>query len=867
MAVFKGDCSLLIDAGLGNTRRYSLRTANVTGAPTDRATWEGDADTSITLFFRNETSGAAPPGNADATFELLVYYETGTGTLVKTLFSGTAPPADGTSYTLHLTANGDAGGGARCGQLRLYIRADRDALVAYDRNSDNNGGSGTAGTGDQGIIRSNMVVSALAVSAYPAGSKFAYGTASDEQFTLTATHTQKYADRDNETFDLVVLSSDDGTERESALDVEVGAATSTAQAFTVDDTYPTGDNGHGFRFRVNNNGLLLTTEKWTRPVASGATVTQDGTNAVKRSNFYTVNPDVTLGSVTPGQSVYNREETATVTFGITNARSEALTRSMTVLVKDGAGATKKTITDTGSTYGDGGTSNYAIAATDRAAWDLTGDQWTLQGSTTGARFTNTPNAYKVSRKHLVSKTDLGATVDPLTITNAIKTGKTAGADDATVRNRGQTLHFDGYVYNVRGERLAGPTVNFNVRPTGSESYDEANDTVALSSGRFQDNYVVDTDEATGGKSLVVASQSTAAANQPRTGTAGSGNFAETDTGSPEWSVSSAYTVLVRTQKEATRNADPQDTQFTIGEDVIYEFVNVVDASGDAVVGAVYDVSQINPAGSTTQSFTGLTTSTGGWNADPGQAFDTRAPAGTGWTQRATLTSAGANNGNTGTDDQSISMLSAFTANKAIITGFGPVHGVPNTKGATLGRATAIEGDVAAPGDRVILGVAFLVDGVRTAVDASPIPAFLLARFNQSTSKVEVLQSDFSWKDQDDAGYATHFFDFKTSLEAGLEWVAQFGTAAQGVTSGVGYVTDTGDWPAGQVFMVVRAYYNSQPFYTGRAHPFHGPSARAPMDTASLPEAKILMDVTSGHHHDGANSRHSKRLFDPTGLFK
>lgn len=785
MAVFKGDCSLLIDGGLGNTRRYSLRTENVTGAPANRTTWEGNADTSITLYFRNETTGATPPGDADTAFELLVYYETGTGTLIKTLYSGAAPPADGTSYTLHLTANGDSGGGARCGQLRLYIRADRNAIVAYDRNSDNTGGSGTAGTGDQGCIRSNMLVSDLAVSAYPAGSKFAYGTAADETFTLTATHTQKYADTNNETFDIAVLNSSDSTV-ESVADLEVGAGTTTAQAFTVDDTYATGDNNYGFKFTVNNNGSLLTTEKWTVPVDNGANVTQDGTNAVKRSSFYVVNPDVTFVSVAPGQTVYNRGEAATVTFGIQNARSQAVTRQMTALVKDSSGTTKKTITDTGSTYGDGGSSDYTIGATDKASYDLVGDQWTLVGNVAGARFTNTPNVYKVSRMWTMSVNDAA----PAEASVWTGTGASPGSDAKTVFNRGQQCFFHTHIFNCRGEHLANQAINFNVRPVGSETYDEAaNDTDTLvtmggTTGHFGHGgakYTVDTDETVGGKALVVASSSTTAgANQPRTGTAGDGNFAESNLVTPEWTVSATYTVLTRTQKESTRNADAMDTQFTIGEDVIYQFGNVVDASG-APVDWVGTASQVNPSGSTTQSFamTGAAAS-GGWSADPGQAFDSRAPAGGGWLQRTVLLGAD-NQGNSGSDDQAISMLSAFTANKNI---------------CIFVAAVAAEDRHIRVGESIRVLITFRISGIRTAADTGGVTIAISKKIANDATRI--LQADGSFADT-----ALVEFECAPAAQTGV-YVCTFG-------AGMEHAMDMANFVAGKYQVLVKLLKDGQEF--------------------------------------------------------
>lgn len=328
----------------------------------------------------------------------------------------------------------------------------------------------------------------------------------------------------------------------------------------------------------------------------------------------------------------------------------------------------------------------------------------------------------------------------------------------------------------------------------------------------------------------------------------------------EWSVSSTYAVESRTQKESTRNADPEDTSFTIGEDAIYAYAQVLDASGDPVVGALVDLEQLNPSGAVSQTALDLVTGAGGWVPDPGEVFDARAPKGTGWIQRATVNADAANNGNTGTDDQAITMLSAFTANKVIITGFGGVAGVANSGD----HDTHALGDMAKPGDRILLGVAFLVDGQRTAPDTSPIPDFLLGRFNQSTSKVEVLQSDGSWKSQDEAGYVEQFFELKVELEpddgAGgsgdaLEWLANIGTADQGVTSGNGYVFDTSTWTPGTIFMVARLHLDSQPFYVGNAHPFVDPTSNMnPASAQALAEANILFDALAGHDHTGVGNK-------------
>lgn len=735
------------------------------------------------------------------------------------------------------------------------------------------------GVGDQGCLRSNMVVSDLTVSAYPSGTKFAYGVSSDEQFTLTATHTQKYADRDNETFDLISTNSID-TAVETFLDVEVGAATTTSQAFIVDDTYTTGDNNHGFRFTVNNNGILLTTEKWSLPIASGANVTQDGTDSVKRSSFYVVNPDVTIGSPTLGQNVYNRDETATLTVGVSNARGQSLTRSVTLQVKDGGGTVKKTITDTGPVYGDGGTSDYLIGSSDRATYDLVGDQWTLNGLMTGARFANTQNAYKVSRMWLFD-TSGAASITPSAANKQVFTDKitSPGSDLKTTFNRGQPAFFNSYIYNVRGQKLTGPTTNFNVRPTATEVFEESNDVEALVSGQFTGagaTYTVDVDESTGGKCLVVASTATGS-DQPRTGTGGSGNFAETNTATAEWVVSSTYTLLTRTQKLSTRNANAQDTQFTIGEDVIYCFAEVRDFHGDVVQSATVDFTQRNPNDALTQTQTGFVSGSDGWTASPGAAFDTRAPSGPNWIMRSAISN---HNGNTGTDDQSITMLSAFTANKNIIPSFGAVPGVPNT----LGLMASSDGNHFKRGDLGLSGLALLVGGVRSFCDVPP--EMLFAQFDFNIKKVVVLQNDGTWQPKtdslgapnplyvEDADGRPYFFPCKFTIEGGLEWLVYFGTAAQiqatgippGLESNYAYIMDTGSWPSGKIYTACHVVYNGQDFYDDEWSDNVASSRQHPYGVSSLPETNVIFNATAGHTHNGVDSSKSKTFFDPTGNF-
>lgn len=278
----------------------------------------------------------------------------------------------------------------------------------------------------------------------------------------------------------------------------------------------------------------------------------------------------------------------------------------------------------------------------------------------------------------------------------------------------------------------------------------------------------------------------------------------------EFSVTDQYTIDSHTLKvnTSTPENETEETLFTIGEDVIYGYAKVTDSSGDPVNGVDLELSQIDPNGSIRDTRpsdveAALLTEADGWSSR-GIAFDSRPPKGSGWIQRASVKTA--HNGNTGSNDQLISMLSAFTANKNISILMGPVNGVPNT----IDGVVPTNGEHLKKGDRVLMGFAFLFSGVRTRVDTDTVPRFRIDRFNQTSSKVETLQSDLTWKASGDAGYAEHFFDFKTEVE-NLEWVASFGTAGQGVTTSNGYVVDTATWPAGLVVVTVKFKYESQEF--------------------------------------------------------
>lgn len=556
--------------------------------------------------------------------------------------------------------------------------------------------------------------------------------------------------------------------------------------------------------------------------------------------------DGAITNVTP--SPRETGETHQLSTFISHADGRPYTgKLVTANVKHSGGATEQTFTDTTDAATAEFNGSYTISSTARSTNDLTGDAKSVFFTCDGNTSDETATVFRVSRKRLMSKTDLGASVDPATIMEGVKTGKTAGADDATVRNTGQTLHFECYVYNVRGERLAGQTVHYNVRPIGSETYDEAaSSSVALVAGKFVGSYAVDTDEATGAKTLVIASHSALGTSQPRTGTTGAtGNFAESDTATGEWSVSTTYLVVARTQLDSTRNTDPIDTNFTIGEDILYAWAYVTDASGDPVNGVGIRFDFIDPNNATEDTKT-ATTGSDGYTPNPGTRFTPVPPKGTGWVLRATVDPT--HLGNSGTDDQAVVMLSAFTADKNIIPAFGPSISIANGNGyATLTQ----QGSHPRAGDRLVIGVGYKVKGVRTAPDSTPVPRFMLSFFDLTTGKLKVLQSDGTWKSEGDVGYVTQYHDFKFNVESGLQWVAYIGTAAQGVTSGNGYLFDTKDWDSCLMFMNVELYFNAQRFHDDDSFLFIRPNPQHPFHTDALPETNVAFTGT-GHKHTGGD---------------
>lgn len=919
--------------------------------------FEVDAGASFSVRLKWGVSGTPTFGVQNA-ISVNLFYENkdlataGTGSAIRSQNAATPGNASGDeTFTFWATSDGTSTGTPVSGIYRIRVIASRgDAVTWGPCDSDGNDTTppaATTRTRDTMVLRFGMDFLSLVMRDQVPTDRAGDGVASPTTFaypdSIEARLTIKGGPKDtttNTNCKLQFDSADGGAGMTGTTGViPVGSA---SQIITqrigeagagdggADTRFPSASTSAKLKVTVVGNAALVPASGnilWTHIANVTAGGTWTGTpdtapnsvenKASEKTGAFTVDPRLTRVAVSAPAMPRMRNEASTFTLRVTNARSEniaqhgnassAAKKQIDFAYKDGS-TTEQSVLD----VSPNGSHEYSPAVTwdgdDLAAWDLTGRQKdeVLTAQVFGANnpSVTTANIAQLSRRFLMSKTDLGASVSPGSITEGVKTGKTAGADDATVRNRGQTLFFECYIYNARGDRLATPTLNYNVRPSGSETYEDAVQSVALVAGKFSGSYAVDTDEATGTKALVIASGSASGSQETRTGNGGTGNFAESSTGSPEWTVSATYTLVCRNQGSnaaagqlgAKRTTTPTeedegDHDFTIGNDAIYGFARVKDASGDPVGGASVLFEQVDVNGAVRQNATvasSVAAGYGGWTSKAdgttdalGVAFDTRTPSGlktdpSPWKQRVTVTG---HNGNDGTDQCLISMLSAYTANKNIIPSVGPFPGVANT----LGHPTAVDGTHPKPGDLLLSGLAMLVDGVRVLPEATP--ELLVARFNTTTRKAEVLQSDGTFQAKtlangdpnpayfEDGDGRPYYFPFKFIVES-LEWLSFFGTAAQiqaasGVPPGsegtVGYVMNTGTWPAGKLYIVVKLTHGAQVFYDDEWEVFIAGTAQHPYSDDTLPERKVLWDTATGHNHDGVNSRKSKRVFDGAGF--
>lgn len=352
-------------AGASSARCFAVRLTNTAPTcttsgitPSNEATWELDPSGCLTVYYFDTTTGVLPP--ATPTAVTLRFRVDDTATAIYSPLSGAVEPANGSSYTFCATSTGQAGGSDRAGTVMAYLNVIKTGGNGLPGNTNYNidtmGGASvgaicSATCYDRGMIRGKMLVSDVSRSAYPADSTFAYGTAADEQVTITGSFTTPFGENNVETIRTFLTDSSTLTVGEVGATVDVDSG-SLAQAYTVDSTYPYANNPWVGGMDIRGNSAV-TGLRWSVLSATG-----HGTNIVRSSDTAaykstTMNIDPTIafdkdGSGTPDElvvvklgtssgpltSVFNKGETIYAEFYALNARGEKLTRTMTLARED-----------------------------------------------------------------------------------------------------------------------------------------------------------------------------------------------------------------------------------------------------------------------------------------------------------------------------------------------------------------------------------------------------------------------------------------------------------------------------------------------------------------------------------------------------
>lgn len=628
MADWLGNTRLENAGGLlGATRRWYLTVTNAE-ASGDKTPWDFTTGSAVTLYYRTSTTGLSPPDEADT---IILEVRRSNGSVLKQLHNG-APPTQGQAFTVDLTDTGNPGGADRAGGLELYVRAIRSGgLSPYDMNS--------TATGDRGFIRSNAKVSAIAVSAYPAGSTFAYGTAANETITLAVTHTAAFVENEGQArIDALYL-----TAIQSAGSNQNYNGTTTVQAFTANNTFDDAAKSYGALIAPVGNSFLTPASGavlWTRLVSVG--LEQSGDN-VRRQSFYNVDPRITLGTPILSKALVNRGQATTIDVQILNARSEALTRSVGYQLKDSLGTVKKSGSDTGTNYDI----DYTIGSGDDASFDFVGVQWTLNTTLADVDSNPSTNAYKVSRK--------------------LMEGSAAGLNDLAVvtdyelYNRGETVNLNYYLSYANGEAYASIAgVTTNILNTPNSANEEVLSTATDANGKLTTSYVI-------ANSDVAAADATGTLK--RLNAAKSGNT--TDNSNSEWSAGSLRLLDLHPQITGVLNKDDfaledanEDYAGVILGNVIYTWAHVENIRNDGTEiqtsGNALHLEIRDPDGGISITYD-FDTTVDGWsdriNINP------NAPAGD-WTYTLTLVD---QFNNTATAEHTVTYITPLTSNLSVIS--------------------------------------------------------------------------------------------------------------------------------------------------------------------------------------------------------
>lgn len=361
MAIQPRISRILLDNGLGSTREW-IATA---------VTQDTAAGSSVDITVTMTSAGAAPPGQA----ELLELRMVDSGGGAIRTFSLT-PGSASQTVTFFFTANGQSGGGNRCGTVEMILHADRDSVTAYDVESDGSPNSPPAGftaTLDRGWIRGTT-------TGTHSVSNVSFGGAKPNPFSY-----------DDDVFHRIVLGAQPF--RSESITLTVGAVLSQAVSSSsatfqhqhvdvVDERFAAASTSLSTGQTVPNNSGLATGQPWTVLT----TVTQDVADYDPRLTCAHLNQYDSNTFATPPLSADASNERLTSQNGfvatrLRNARGEginglAVTQSLTPV---NPGTAKSGSSTTATRGGEAGW-------TDFLNWDsaLPGGTWTKLADVTTA---------------------------------------------------------------------------------------------------------------------------------------------------------------------------------------------------------------------------------------------------------------------------------------------------------------------------------------------------------------------------------------------------------------------------------------------------------------------------------------------------
>ena len=633
------------------------------------STWQLDAGSSKTVYYgwTESSTGAAP-----TTIFLDIYYENDTATVITACSQAT--PTVNTWYTCTFTPT-------KAGTFRLRVAVEKTSVVTYAQTTSDT-------IGDKGAVRSGMRVTAITRNAYPAGTNYAYGTASDENMTFTVASDDRQADTNLEKVRANVRKNSDSSLIDQGTTQELGTSGSTVQSFVADQqgataAYTNGLDTYVPEVEITDNSALMTNEKWTHiaNAGNGGTITRVSDTVARQQTTFSVDPTISFSTdgttannnVTTDFSLYNRGETVNWQFYLLNSRAEKLSRAMNVSVIASDTSTEDgptSRTPTANLY----SASYAIGSTHLATNDTT-------GSAKKFRATNTDQTKDSNNAHSVSS---------LIRLGSAQNGTNGNVNTTySVYNRGETVSgLNFYLTNARGTAYAGKTSTIAVRDDVSTVENSQSLASDGTTGQVTLSYTVGaTDKATAD---ITGSPKHIRVTPPDGNTAFSSNNAH--------SVSSLYFVDAHPELDATLNADDWPTEdanetFTgiIAADLFSFFAHVknvrkdtnIDTSGSAVTFTVK-----KPDGTTSATQTSDTASNG-WTSN--YDFSPVAPAGS-WSVVANTTF----NGNSGTDTETLTFVSPYSGNYQLeAVGWNQTYDIGDTARFTIRTLSRTSGSFTA----------------------------------------------------------------------------------------------------------------------------------------------------------------------------